>query len=173
MLNFPESVEKLRAKLEFIHKYMPETTLPLLSDEYILEHIEELLYSFLPDKFSKNMLKNIDWHNAVYSLLDYNQQQELARLLPGSIKLENNREFKIDYTVDPPCVASKLQHFFGVKKQPAILNGKVKLAVVLLSPAGRPVQTTSDIGNFWSGSYKLVRNDLKGRYPKHDWPENP
>lgn len=173
MLNFPDSVSKLQAKLAFIHKYLPESTLPLLDDDYIIEHIEEIFYSFLPGKFSKNMLKSIDWHNAVYSLLDYAQQQELARLLPGSVKLENNREFKIDYTTDPPSVASKLQHFFGVRKQPSILNGKVKLAVVMLSPAGRPVQTTSDIGNFWSGSYKLVRNDLKGRYPKHDWPENP
>ncbi len=173
MFEFPESVKKLQGKLEFIHKYDPDNNLPLLNNEYILDHIEELLYGFLPEKFSKNMLKNIDWHNAVYSLLDYAQQQELARLLPGSIKLENNREFKIDYTSDPPTLSGKLQHFFGVRKQPALLNGKVRLPVVLLSPAGRPVQTTSDIGNFWSGSYKLVRNDLKGRYPKHDWPENP
>ena len=173
ILHFPESIKKLQGKLEFIHQYIADTELPLLNDEYILEHIEELLYSFLPDKFGKNMLKNVDWHNAVYSLLDYFQQQELARLLPGSVKLENNREFKVDYTTDPPSLSGKLQHFFGVRKQPALLNGKVKLSIVLLSPAGRPVQTTSDIGNFWSGSYKLVRNDLKGRYPKHDWPENP
>ncbi|MBE6402149.1 MAG: ATP-dependent helicase HrpB [Lentisphaerae bacterium] len=173
ILHFPESIRKLQGKLEFIHQYLNDTELPLLSDEYILEHIEELLYSFLPEKFGKNMLKNVDWHNAVYSLLDYFQQQELARLLPGSVKLENNREFKVDYTTDPPSLSGKLQHFFGVRKQPVLLNGKVKLSIILLSPAGRPVQTTSDIGNFWSGSYKLVRNDLKGRYPKHDWPENP
>ena len=173
MLRLPESVKKLQSKLEFIHKYGCSNDLPMLSDEYILEHIEELFYSFLPEKFSKNMLKNIDWHNAVYSLLDYRQQQELARLLPATLRLENNREFKVDYTTEPPTLAGKLQHFFGVGKQPALLNGKVKLTITLLSPAGRPVQTTSDIGNFWTGSYKLVRNELKGRYPKHDWPENP
>ncbi len=173
IVHLPESVARLQGKLSFIHKHDPDNELPLLNNEYILEHIEELFYTFLPDKFSKNMLKNMDWHNAVYSLLDYHQQQELARLLPGSVKLENGREFKVDYTTDPPSLASKLQHFFGVRKHPALLNGKVKLSIILLSPAGRPVQTTSDIGNFWSGSYKLVRNDLKGRYPKHDWPENP
>ena len=107
MFEFPESVKKLQGKLEFIHKYDPDNNLPLLNNEYILDHIEELLYGFLPEKFSKNMLKNIDWHNAVYSLLDYAQQQELARLLPGSIKLENNREFKIDYTSDPPTLSGK------------------------------------------------------------------
>ena len=110
---------------------------------------------------------------AVSSLLTYNQQRELAGLLPEKIKLENNREFKVDYSSDPPALEGKLQWFFGVHRQPALFNGKLKLTIRLLSPANRPVQITSDIGNFWSGSYKLVRNDLKGRYPKHDWPENP
>ena len=119
------------------------------------------------------MLKNIDWFSAVQSLLDYRQQQQLSALLPERIKLENGREFRIDYSNDPPVVEGKLQWFFGVRKQPALFNGRLPLAIRLLSPANRPVQTTSDIGNFWSGSYKLVRNDLKGRYPKHDWPENP
>ena len=119
------------------------------------------------------MLKNIDWFQAVSSLLSYQEQRQLAALLPEKILLENQREFKIDYSSEPPAVEGKLQHFFGVRKQPSLLNGKLPLVIRLLSPAGRPVQTTSDIGNFWSGSYKLVRNDLKGRYPKHDWPENP
>ena len=119
------------------------------------------------------MLKNIDWYQAIKSLLDYRQQQQLLAMFPERLKLENNREFKIDYSNFPPALEGKLQFFFGVRSQPALLNGKLPLVIRLLSPAGRPVQTTSDIGNFWSGSYKLVRNDLKGRYPKHDWPENP
>ena len=94
-------------------------------------------------------------------------------LLPEKVTVENGRDFKVDYSSNPPALEGKLQFFFGTRKQPALLNGKLPLVIRLLSPAGRPVQTTSDIGNFWSGSYKLVRNDLKGRYPKHDWPENP
>lgn len=172
-LDFPDKVKRLRAQLSFIHKYDPECGLPLLSDQYIGEHLEELLYNFLPEKISKNMLKNVDWYMAVSSLLDYNMQRQLSRMLPEKITLENNREFKIDYTTDPPSVAGKLQWFFGVRRQPALFNGKLPLNIVLLSPANRPVQITCDIGNFWSGSYKLVRNDLRGRYPKHDWPENP
>ena len=172
-LDFPDKVKRLRAQLSFIHKYDPECGLPLLSDQYIGDHLEELLYNFLPEKISKNMLKNVDWYMAVSSLLDYNMQRQLSRMLPEKITLENNREFKIDYTTDPPSVSGKLQWFFGVRRQPALFNGKLPLNIVLLSPANRPVQTTGDIGNFWSGSYKLVRNDLRGRYPKHDWPENP
>ena len=172
-MDFPESVKKLQDKLAFVHQYDPDCRLPDWSEEYILEHIEELLMNFLPEKFSKNMLQKVDWHQAVSSLLDYNSQRELARLLPEKIKLENNREFKIDYRCNPPVVEGKLQWFFGVRKQPTLFNGRLPLAVRLLSPAGRPVQTTSNIGSFWSGSYKLVRNDLRGRYPKHDWPENP
>ncbi len=173
ILHLPAAVKKLQDKLAFIHQHDPECGLPDLSDEYLIGHLEEILMNFLPEKFSKNMLKNIDWFQAVSSLLSYQEQRQLAALLPEKILLENQREFKIDYSSEPPAVEGKLQHFFGVRKQPSLLNGKLPLVIRLLSPAGRPVQTTSDIGNFWSGSYKLVRNDLKGRYPKHDWPENP
>ena len=173
MLHLPEKVLKLQSQTALILKLDKECGLPDLSDEALLMQLEELLDNALPEKFSKNMLKNIDWYQAVYNLLDYSQQRLLGRLLPEKIKLENGREFRIDYSGDQPCIAAKLQHFFGVRKQPSLLNGKLTLAVVMLSPAGRPVQTTQDIGNFWSGSYKLVRSDLRGRYPKHDWPENP
>jgi len=172
-LDLPPALERLFGQIALIKKYDPESDLPELSPQYILDNIEDILYQVLPEKFSKNMLKNIDWASTVYNLLDYNQQRRLKNLLPEKIKLENGREFKVDYTTDPPSLAGKLQWFFGVRRQPALLNGKLPLTIVLQSPAGRPVQTTSDIGNFWQGSYKLVRNDLRGRYPKHDWPENP
>lgn len=173
ILDLPEKVRKLQGQTALILKLDPQCGLPDLSDEALLGQLELLLDSVLPEKLSKNMLKNIDWYQAIYNLLDYAQQRLLSRLLPEKITLENGREFRIDYSGDQPCIAAKLQHFFGVRKQPALLNGKLVLAVVMLSPAGRPVQTTQDIGNFWSGSYKLVRSDLRGRYPKHDWPENP
>jgi len=173
VLHLPEAVKKLQSKLEMVQRLVPESNIKLLDEDYIYTHLEEILYSCLPEKFSKNMLKNIDWYNVIYNLLDYREQRQLAALFPEKIRLSNNREFKIDYTTDPPSVSAKLQLFFGVYQQPALLNGKLPLTVVLLSPAGRPVQTTSDIKNFWSGSYKLVRNELRGRYPKHDWPENP
>ena len=89
------------------------------------------------------------------------------------MKLENGRVFRIDYSVNPPVMAGKLQWFFGVRRHPALLNGKLPLTVHLLSPAGRPVQITTDLPGFWQGSYRLVRTELRGRYPKHDWPENP
>ena len=172
-LRWPESVNRLFKQLELVHEYVPDSGLPELNEEYILDKMTQILYDFLPEKFSKNMLKNFDWQQAIYSLLTYDQQRLLKQLLPEKIKLSNGREFKIDYNSDPPCIAGKLQWFFGVRQQPCLFSGKLPLPIVLESPAGRPVQTTSDIGNFWSGSYKYVRNDLKGRYPKHDWPENP
>ena len=173
ILHLPSAVEKLQEKLALIHKYDKDSDLPELSNQYILDNIEELLMNFLPEKASKNMMKNIDWFQAISSLLDYQQQRLVNTLLPEKVTVENGRDFKVDYSSNPPALEGKLQFFFGTRKQPALLNGKLPLVIRLLSPAGRPVQTTSDIGNFWSGSYKLVRNDLKGRYPKHDWPENP
>ena len=173
IFELPAAVERLFRQIEFIHKYDKNCQLPFISEEFILENIEQILYDFLPEKVSKNMLRQLDWVQAVFSLMDYQQQRLLKQMLPEKITLENGREFKIDYSTDPPCIAGKLQWFFGVRKQPSLFNGRLLLPIVLQSPAGRPVQTTSDIGNFWQGSYKLVRNDLKGRYPKHDWPENP
>jgi len=81
--------------------------------------------------------------------------------------------YAIDYTTAPPVLAVKLQEMFGCIDTPAVLNGQVALTVHLLSPAGRPLQVTQDLAGFWQTSYQDVRKDMKGRYPKHPWPEDP
>jgi ATP-dependent helicase HrpB len=79
----------------------------------------------------------------------------------------------VDYASDPPVLAVKLQEMFGAAEGPRVADGRVALLVHLLSPAGRPVQVTADLAGFWTGSYAQVRSELRGRYPKHPWPEDP
>ncbi len=104
----------------------------------------------------------------------YAELQTIDKLAPTHLTLSNGRRAAIDYA-DPerPSVASKLQDFFGMHDTPRIGRNRVPLTVVLLSPAGRPVQVTQDLAGFWSGSYAEVRKELRGRYPKHQWPERP
>ena len=173
ILDWPESLARLRARVAFLRRHDPEGGWPDWSDEGVLANVETILDGFLPDRFSKHILKQIDYPAAFQAQLAYAARRKLDELAPETLTLPNGRNLKIDYQSDPPVLAGKLQWFFGTRIHPALLRGNVPLAVHLLSPAGRPVQITTDLPGFWQGSYKLVRSELRGRYPKHDWPENP
>ena len=105
--------------------------------------------------------------------LEWSLQQKLNELLPVQIKVPSGSNIRIDYSHDTPVLAVKLQEMFGQDKHPCLLGGRLPLSVHLLSPARRPVQVTQDLPGFWKSSYFAVRKDLRGRYPKHPWPENP
>ena len=102
------------------------------------------------------------------------RSREIEKLFPKTLPLPSGRSAKIDYS-DPnnPTLSSYLQDFYGMDYNPSIAGGAVKLRIELLNPAGRPVQVTSDLANFWKNSYPMIRKELKGRYPKHNWPEEP
>lgn len=102
------------------------------------------------------------------------RSREMEKLFPKTLPLPSGRSAKIDYS-DPnnPTLSSYLQDFYGMDYNPSIAGGAVKLRIELLNPAGRPVQVTSDLANFWKTSYPMIRKELKGRYPKHNWPEEP
>lgn len=102
------------------------------------------------------------------------RSREIEKLFPKTLPLPSGRIAKIDYSdPDNPTLSSYLQDFYGMDYNPSIAGGAVKLRVELLNPAGRPVQVTSDLANFWKNSYPIIRKELKGRYPKHNWPEEP
>lgn len=115
----------------------------------------------------------LDFLGWLSSMCSQQELQTVERLAPLSFSLPKGRERSIDYSAETPSISSKLQDFFGLDLHPAILDGKVPLLVHLLSPAQRPVQTTRDLPGFWRGNYKQLRKDLRGRYPKHAWPEEP
>jgi ATP-dependent helicase HrpB len=111
---------------------------------------------------------------ALENQLTYQQKRDLAALAPATLKTPAGGEPAIDYAAEGgPAVAVRLQEMFGLAEHPRVGGGKIPLVITLLSPAQRPIQTTADLPGFWRGSYAGVRADMRGRYPKHPWPEDP
>ena len=119
-------------------------------------------------------LTEVDLEQALLDRLDWRRRGDLDRLAPERWEAPTGSRLAIDYT-DPaaPVLPVKLQELFGVEAGPTVLEGRVPLTLHLLSPAMRPVQVTRDLAGFWRTGYFDVRKDLRGRYPKHDWPEDP
>jgi ATP-dependent helicase HrpB len=172
-LPWTDAARQLRHRLAFAARYAPEADWPDVSDDALLSNLETWLAPFLAGVTDLAGLANVDMHAALSTLLDWPTRTRLDDLAPTHFPLPKGRKVKLDYATDPPVLATKLQDLFGVDIHPAVAAGRVPLSVHLLSPAGRPVQVTTDLSGFWRGSYRDVRKDMRGRYPKHKWPENP
>ena len=105
--------------------------------------------------------------------LDWQAQQQLDQLAPLRLRVPSGSSLAIDYRQNPPVLRVKLQEMFGCTQTPTIADGRIELKIHLLSPAGRPLQVTQDLAGFWQNSYHEVKKDMKGRYPKHPWPDDP
>ena len=160
-------------RLCFLHKVMPEEY-PDVGETRLMETLEEWLAPFLTEKHnSLESLKGQVLADAFYNLVGMEKLLKLETLAPERLTVPSGSKIKIDYSNDPPRLPVRLQEVFGMVKTPLLAGGKVPLVLELLSPAMRPVQTTSDLPGFWQGSYALVRKEMKARYPKHEWPEDP
>ena len=146
---------------------------PSFDEPLLLDTLDTWLAPFMQGVSKIRDLKNIDFLGALKARLTWEQQQRMAEWLPERIKVPSGNSHSIDYSQSPPVLALKLQEMFGSTESPAIANGRVKLLVHLLSPAGRPLQVTQDLGSFWNNGYEAVKKEMKGRYPKHPWPDNP
>ena len=114
----------------------------------------------------------IDLASVLRARLDPAQARLLDRALPAQLELPGGRA-AVDYTQPVPLAAARAQHFYGMAATPLLAGGRVKLRLALLSPAGRPVAITGDLADFWRGAWAEARRDMRGRYPRHHWPENP
>lgn len=146
---------------------------PDVSDTWLQEHLQEWLLPFLPAVTHIRHLKKVDLQTALFSLLPWPLPQRLDELAPAHITVPTGSRVAIDYSVYPPVLAVKLQEMFGQKTTPAIGGGRLPLVLHLLSPARRPLQVTRDLESFWQNAYFDVKRDMKGRYPKHPWPDDP
>ncbi len=138
----------------------------------------KLLAAQCVGRHSFRQLKEIPWAKVLAGLLTHRQTRQLERELPQMITVPSGRQVALDYLpgVEPDCgpvLAVKLQEMFGLAETPKLCQGKLPLTLHLLAPNGRPAQITRDLRSFWNSSYALVRKDLRGRYPKHPWPEDP
>lgn len=167
----------LRHRLNFInaHKALKMSCeFPDFSDEHLLNTMDEWLLPYIQGKNSLKSLASLNLYSILSGLLTWEQMQELDALAPAKIKVASGSNIYIDYSdADKPILAVRLQEMFGTKKTPRVLNGKVKLMIHLLSPASRPMQVTQDLESFWANTYDEVKKELRGKYKKHYWPDDP
>jgi len=172
-LPWSEGAERLRDRVAFTRQHTG-AELPDVSDEAMAATIDEWLAPQLVGMRSLADLQKLDLTRPLKEMLTREQKTLIDRCAPEFYKPPKGREVPIDYSnPDQPLAAVRLQFMLGVKRTPTVANGNVPLTIELLSPADRPIQKTRDLAGFWSGSYQAVRKEMKGRYPKHDWPENP
>lgn len=179
MLDFSDEVERLQRRISVVASWHPELELPDLSTETILKKTEEWLPFYLENggklKTSIIELKKIDLCAAIWAMLSYEQQRAVDRLAPSHIVVPTGSRIRVDYRqgTDNPIVSVRLQECFGLADTPRVDDGKRPVLMELLSPGFKPVQLTQDLRSFWQGTYFEVKKELKRRYPKHYWPENP
>jgi ATP-dependent helicase HrpB len=147
---------------------------PDLSDDALAAQREAWLVPVLYDKTSLKDISAGDLSDALMTLLPWELRARLEREAPTHFEAPTGTQLAIDYEAEQgPTIAVRLQELFGLNTHPSIAKGKIPLVLELLSPAHRPVQVTRDLPGFWRGSYAAVRSDLRGRYPRHPWPEDP
>ena len=171
-LPWSEAAVGLRQRLAFVRTVEPAW--PDLSDAALERELESWLGPRLDGVRRRDDFARLDLGAAVLSLVPWELRARLDMLAPTHITVPTGSRIPVDYS-DPsaPVLAVRLQELFGLAETPAVGGGRVPLTLHLLSPAGRPVQVTRDLGGFWKSSYFEVRKDLRGRYPKHAWPEDP
>jgi len=163
----------LRERLAFLHHHAPDDW-PDVSDDALLATASDWLLPHAPAARSLADLARVDLAAALGALVPWSRRADLDRLAPARLPIPSGRAARVDYAdPDAPVLAAKLQELFGLAETPAVLGGRLPVVVHLLSPAGRPVQVTRDLASFWRAGYFDVRKDLRGRYPKHPWPDDP
>jgi ATP-dependent helicase HrpB len=172
-LPWSEELEALRQRTAFVRTLEPGAGWPDLSDSALLGSLEEWLQPFLGNVTRASDFGRIDLSAALASLFDWAKKKRLDALAPTHVKVPSGSQVRIDYSGETPVLAVRLQEMFGLVETPTVGEGRIPLLLHLLSPAHRPVQVTRDLRGFWASSYAEVKRDLKGRYPKHFWPDDP
>jgi ATP-dependent helicase HrpB len=176
-LPWSKPLKQWRDRVMFLRKAegeAPQHSWPDLSDDGLEARREAWLVPALYDKISLKEFSPSDLSDALMSLLPWELRARLEREAPTHFEAPTGTQLAIDYEAEQgPTIAVRLQELFGLTTHPSIAKGAVPLVLELLSPAHRPVQVTRDLPGFWRGSYAAVRSDLRGRYPRHPWPEDP
>jgi ATP-dependent helicase HrpB len=172
LLPWTKQAVQFRQRLHFLHGL--DDAWPDVSEERMLDKLEEWLAPYLYGISSSEGLAGINLQEILFALLNFEQRKRMDVLAPECIKVPSGKKVFIDYAAAAaPVLAVRLQEMFGLAQTPRIAEGKIPLTIHLLSPAGRSVQVTQDLSGFWREGYFAVKKDLKGRYPKHYWPDDP
>jgi ATP-dependent helicase HrpB len=172
-LMWGKDVKHWLGKVALARQYFGETW-PDLSDASLTDSLEQWMLPYLGNIKSWKALQQLNWLEILQNHLDWNLQSQLLKLFPKRIKVPTGNQYSLDYSADGSVNLSvKMQEMYGLTTTPTVANGKIAVVITLLSPAGRPLQKTQDLAGFWQGSYKDVQKEMKGRYPKHFWPDDP
>lgn len=174
VLNWTPEAEQFRLRLQCAANWLSEYNWPAVDEDSLLATLESWLLPHMSGVHSLRALKALNVGQALHGLLDWSMLQRLDSELPAHYTVPTGSRIAIRYHEDnPPVLAVRMQEMFGEAKTPTIAEGRVPLVLELLSPAQRPLQVTSDLSAFWQGSYREVQKEMKGRYPKHVWPDDP
>ena len=183
-LPWSEALSQWRVRVQSLRAWMPELALPDLSDDMLLASIDAWLRPAFAGKSRLDALSVDEFADALKSGVDWSLRQRIDQLAPTRIEVPSGMQRGIEYGFakaplddqgEPtsPVLAVKLQELFGLAETPRIADGRIPLTIHLLSPAGRPLQVTQDLRGFWERTYPEVKKEMKGRYPKHPWPDDP
>ena len=175
MLDFSDEVGNLQRRVGAVAAWHPELGLPDLSTEAVLKSAPAWLPPFVGRASTVAELKKIDLSEALWTLLSYEQQQAVERLAPSHIAVPTGSRIRVEYRqgAEAPVLRVRLQECFGLLDTPRVDDGRRPVLMELLSPGFKPVQLTSDLRSFWTGTYFEVRKELRRRYPRHAWPDDP
>ena len=173
-LSWSEAARAFRDRVQFLRRLLPEDGWPDLSDDALLASLRHWLTPYLAGISRKAHLERLDMHQILQTMVPHDLLRHMDKLAPVRIEVPSGADIRIDYdTETDPILRVRLQEMFGLAKTPSIANGRAQLRIELLSPAGRPLAVTQSLETFWSNGYPSVRADMRGRYPKHSWPDDP
>ncbi|MBT1159956.1 ATP-dependent helicase HrpB [Aminobacter anthyllidis] len=172
VLDWGKEAETLRQRLSWLHRGLGDPW-PDMSDQALLDRLDDWLLPFLRGEASFARIGAGTVHDGLMSLVPHELQRKIGSLAPTHFSAPSGSHVPIRYDGEWPVLAVRVQELFGMDKHPSIAKGTVPLTLELLSPAHRPIQTTRDLPGFWRGSWADVRSDMRGRYPRHVWPDNP
>jgi len=177
LLPWPPELRQWQARVALLRQLdldqQGDSSWPDVSDGALLKGLEHWLMPYLGRVSRLSHFANLDLSSIVHNLLPWPLPQRLDELAPHHLSVPSGSSIRLDYSEQPPILAVRLQELFGLAETPRIAGGRQVVKLHLLSPARRPVQVTQDLANFWRSTYAEVKKDLKGRYPKHYWPDDP
>jgi len=174
VLNWTPQAEQLRIRLLCAARWLPEGDWPQADETTLLSSLERWLLPAMSGVRDGKGLRQLDVAAALLQLLSWSQRQQLDTVLPTHYTVPTGSRLPVLYHEDkPPALAVRLQEMYGEAHNPCVAQGRVPLVLELLSPAQRPLQITRDLAAFWAGAYREVQKEMKGRYPKHLWPDDP
>ncbi|MCW8959012.1 MAG: ATP-dependent helicase HrpB, partial [Gammaproteobacteria bacterium] len=174
-LPWSDEARQLQARLVSLRHWLPEEGWPDVSDTALLASLELWLAPWLTGISRRVHLQRLNLTELLLARLEWAQQQRLQQAAPSHLQVPSGSRKRLQYRIDgsAPVLAVKLQELFGLAETPRVADGKVPVMLHLLSPAQRPLQVTQDLKSFWDNTYPEVKKEMKGRYPKHPWPDDP